>query len=42
MVLMSSANLQILLVVLGVVLVVLSLSAAGIYCLNKAVDQSDA
>jgi hypothetical protein len=42
MVLMSSANLQILLVVLAVVVVVLSVAAAGIYCLNKAVDQSDA
>jgi hypothetical protein len=42
MVLMSSANLQILLVVLAVVVVVLSVGAVGIYCLNKAVDQSDA
>jgi hypothetical protein len=42
MVLMSSANLQILLVVLAVVVVVLSVGAAGIYCLNKAVDESDA
>jgi hypothetical protein len=42
MVLMSSANLQILLVVLGVVIVVLGLSAVGMYCLNKAVDRNDA
>jgi|SoimicMinimDraft_17_1059745.scaffolds.fasta_scaffold807497_1 hypothetical protein len=38
---MSSANLQILLMVIAVVVVVLGLSAAGMYALNKAVDQSD-
>jgi putative copper export protein len=38
---MSSANLMILLVVLGTVVFVLGLGAAGIYCLNKSVDQGD-
>jgi hypothetical protein len=38
---MSSANLQILLMVIAVVVVVLGLSVAGMYALNKAVDQSD-
>ena len=39
---MSSANLNILLLVIAVVVIVLGLSAAGMYWLNKAVDQSDA
>jgi hypothetical protein len=39
---MSSANLQILMMVIAVVVVVLGLSAVGLYWLNKAVDQSDA
>jgi hypothetical protein len=36
---MSYDNLMILLMVIIVVLCVLSLAGAGIYCLNKAVDQ---
>jgi putative copper export protein len=39
---MSSANLQILLMVIALVIVVLGLGAAGMYWLNKSVDQSDA
>jgi hypothetical protein len=42
MVLFSSANLQILAVVISLLVVVLGVGAAGMYWLNKAVDQSDA
>jgi hypothetical protein len=42
MVLFSSANLQILFVVVSLLVVVLGLGALGMYCLNKSVDQSDA
>jgi hypothetical protein len=38
---MSNDNLMILLMVVAVVLCVLGLGAAGMYCLNKAVDQND-
>ena len=37
---MSLDNLMILGMVVALVVVVLSLGAAGIYCLNKAVDQN--
>jgi hypothetical protein len=37
---MSFDNLMILGVVIALVVVVLGLGAAGIYCLNKAVDQN--
>ena len=37
---MSLDNLMILGVVLALVAVVLGLGAAGLYCLNKAVDQN--
>ncbi len=37
---MSLDNLMILGVVIALVVVVLGLGAAGIYCLNKAVDQN--
>jgi hypothetical protein len=37
---MSLDNLMILGVVVALVAVVLSLGAAGLYCLNKAVDQN--
>jgi hypothetical protein len=39
---MSFANLQILSLVIALVVLVLGLGAAGMYCLNKSVDQSDA
>ena len=39
---MSLDNLMILLMVIAVVVVVLGVGTAGLYCLNKAVDQSDA
>ena len=38
---MSSANLQILLLVIALVVVVLGLAGAGMYCMNKAVDQGE-
>jgi hypothetical protein len=37
---MSNDNLMILLMVIAVVLCVLGLGAAGMYCLNKTVDQN--
>ena len=39
---MSFYNLQILSLVIALVVLVLGLGAAGMYCLNKSVDQSDA
>ena len=38
---MSFDNILLLLLVIALVAVVLGLVAAGMYCMNKAVDQSD-
>ncbi len=38
---MTYANFTVLLMVVSVVTVVMGISFAAIYCLNKAVDQSD-